>query len=81
LKWKSERSYIENKSKLVYESKSVMRSKKIHDMHDNDISKNLGYAPGTKDGSKEKTYEFAKKKLFGELKDLKSKDSLSKTQR
>lgn len=73
------KTFIENKSKVIYESKIGDEVKKIHDSYDNDIFESLGVRAGTKeDGSKEKTYEFAKK-LFGELKDLRSqKDSLSK---
>jgi len=73
------KTFIENKSKVIYESKIGDEVKKIHDMYDNDIFESLGVRAGTKeDGSKEKTYEFAKK-LYGELKDLRGqKDSLSK---
>jgi hypothetical protein len=73
------KTLIENKSKIVYESKIGEEVKKIHDLYDNDIFENLGVRAGTKeDGSKEKTYEFAKK-LFVELKGLRGqKDSLTK---
>jgi hypothetical protein len=53
---------------LVYESKSVMSQKKFTISWQTTFSKVLG-TRWKKDGSKEKTYEFAKK-LFGELKDL-----------
>jgi len=73
------KTFLENKSKSIYESKIGEEVKKIHDLYDNDIFETLGVRAGTKeDGSKEKTYEFAKK-LFTELKELKGqKDSLSK---
>ena len=73
------KTLIENKAKVIFDEKIGEEVKKIHSQYDNDIFETLGVRAGTKDdGSKEKTYEVAKK-LYSELKDLRGqKDSLTK---
>lgn len=73
------KNLIENKAKVIFDEKIGDEVKKIHTLYDNDIFETLGVRAGTKeDGSKEKTYEVAKK-LYSELKELRGqKDSLTK---
>ena len=70
---------VENKAEAIFKSKIDEEVNKTHSRYDEDIFAVLGERPEQReDGTKEKTYEKAKK-LFEELKTLRGKkDSLTK---
>ena len=74
------KTIIDNKAEAVYKSKIDDEVKTIHSRYDDDIFEVLGVRPGTKDGVKQKTYDFLKSILTDHKGLLDKKGSLEKDQ-
>lgn len=72
------KTIVTNKAEAIYKDRIDDEVKKIHTQYDDDMFDILGERPGSKDGTKQKTYDKMKE-LLTDLKELRGKkDSLTK---